>query len=77
MSAAAKEELLLAVSDLIAPGRVEVFRRAGTPVVMGRRAGYRFWDVDGRELIDIHINGGVFNLGHRNAELIEALIGGL
>jgi hypothetical protein len=41
--------------------------------VIGRREGYRIWDVDGRELLDFHLNGGVFNLGHRNPEVIAAL----
>lgn len=69
--------MLKAASSFNMPDRVGVFSRAGTPVVMGRREGYRFWDVDGRELIDFHINGGVFNLGHRNPELIAALVNGL
>ena len=77
MSAAEKDEVLRSASQCTVPGRVEVFRRAGTPVVMGRRDGYRFWDVNGREFIDIHINGGVFNLGHRNPELMKALVSGL
>jgi putrescine aminotransferase len=70
----------MVLSDAIefnVPGRVEVLRRAGTPIVMGRREGYRFWDIDGKELIDFHINGGVFNLGHRNPEVIESVVAGL
>jgi len=38
-----------------------------------RREGYRIWDLDGRELVDLHLNGGVFNLGHRNPELVATL----
>jgi acetylornithine/succinyldiaminopimelate/putrescine aminotransferase len=41
--------------------------------VMGRREGYYFWDLDGKKLMDVHINGGTFSLGHRNAEIIAAL----
>ena len=33
-------------------------------------------DMDGRRLIDLHINGGTYNLGHRNPELIATLQGG-
>jgi glutamate-1-semialdehyde aminotransferase len=36
---------------------------------MGRREGHYFWDVDERRLFDVHINGGSFDLGHRNPEL--------
>jgi putrescine aminotransferase len=57
----------------VMPGRVERFASLGAPLVMGRRKGYCFWDLDGHRLIDIHLNGGVFNLGHRNPELIETL----
>lgn len=59
--------------ELLMPNRVETWVRLGVPLVMGRREGYRFWDVDGHELLDLHINGGTFNLGHRNPELIEVL----
>jgi acetylornithine/succinyldiaminopimelate/putrescine aminotransferase len=57
----------------VMPGRVERFISVGVPLVMGKREGYCIWDIDGHRLIDIHLNGGVFNLGHRNPELIETL----
>ena len=44
------------------PGRVDTFVHWGIPVVIGRREGYRMWDIDGHELIDVHLNGGTFNL---------------
>jgi len=37
----------------------------GVDLVIGG-ARLRIWDLDGRELLDLHLNGGVFNLGHRN-----------
>ncbi len=43
------------------------------PLVIGRREGYRIWDVDGHELLDLHLNGGTHNLGHRHPELLEEL----
>lgn len=40
--------------------------------VMGHREGPWLWDMDGKKrLYNLHCNGGVFNLGHRNPELIE------
>lgn len=57
----------------VCPGRVHTFRALGVDLVMGRREGYRIWDLDGREFLDLHLNGGVFNLGHRNPELIATL----
>ncbi len=44
--------------------------------VMGKREGYYFWDLDGKRLMDVHINGGTYSLGHRNPEVIQALIDG-
>ena len=57
----------------VCPNRVAMLQALGVDLVIGRREGYRIWDVDGRELLDFHLNGGVFNLGHRNPEVIEAL----
>ncbi len=42
--------------------------------VMGRREGPYIYDIDGRKrLFNLHCNGGVFNLGHRQAELVDVL----
>jgi acetylornithine/succinyldiaminopimelate/putrescine aminotransferase len=58
------------------PGRVEElteFFRA--PYVMGDRAGARFRDqITGRWFWDCHVNGGTFNLGHRNPQIQAALL---
>lgn len=61
------------VAEFNAPDRVRVFGERGTDLVMGRREGYKFWDVDGREFHDFHLNGGTYNLGHRHPELVELL----
>ena len=42
-------------------------------LLIGKREGYYFWDMDGKKLMDVHINGGTYSLGHRNPEVIEAL----
>jgi len=60
--------------DYWMPGRVESFQSMGIALVIGRRDGYRMWDLDGRELIDVHLNGGTFNLGHRHPELVRTLV---
>ncbi|GIS06728.1 MAG: hypothetical protein CM15mP109_14840 [Candidatus Dadabacteria bacterium] len=38
--------------------------------------GFLSFDVDGRRLIDLHLNGGTYNLGHRHPELVEVLKAG-
>lgn len=58
----------------VCPNRVDMFGALGVDLVVGRREGYRIWDVDGRELIDVHINGGTFNLGHCNEEVVATLV---
>lgn len=68
-----KRETLELAERYLCPDRVRFLRSAGIDLVIGRREGYRIWDVDGRELIDIHLNGGVYNLGHRNPDVITAL----
>ena len=47
-------------------------------LVMGPRKGAYIQDIDrSKRLFNLHCNGGVFNLGHRNIELIELLKTGL
>ncbi len=57
----------------VSSGKAEFFTQAGIDFVFGKREGVYVWDVDGRRLVDCHCNGGVFNLGHRNARVIAAL----
>lgn len=48
----------------------------GIDLVIDRREGYYLYDMDGHRLIDLHLNGGTYNLGHRNPELVQALKAG-
>jgi acetylornithine/succinyldiaminopimelate/putrescine aminotransferase len=59
------------------PDKTQFWQDAGVDLVIDRREGYCFWDMAGRRLIDLHLNGGTYNLGHRNRELIEALEQGM
>jgi len=61
----------------VAPHRVDVWEAYGTQLVMGRREGYRMWDLSGHALLDFHLNGGTFNLGHRNPDVIQTLVAAL
>lgn len=76
-ASAAKAAALRRSYDHLMPHRVESFDRMGVSFVIDRRDGYRLWDMDGRELLDLHLNGGTFNLGHRNPALVAALVEGL
>lgn len=68
-----KESVIELAARYVCPGRVAVFTQLGTVPVMGRREGNYFWDLDGRKLFDVHINGGTYNLGHRNPEILRTL----
>lgn len=59
----------------VSPAKTRFFQENHLEFVFGRREGPYVWDIDGRkQLIDCHCNGGVFNLGHRNPLVSQALI---
>ncbi|HHI81880.1 MAG TPA: aspartate aminotransferase family protein, partial [Rhizobiales bacterium] len=58
------------------PNKTQFWQDAGVDLVIDRREGYCLYDMDGKRLIDVHLNGGTYNLGHRNAELVEVLNAG-
>lgn len=68
-----KQEVLRLNHEYLAPNRVESWLGAGIDLVIGKREGYRIWDIDGAELQDFHLNGGTYNLGHRHPALLEAM----
>jgi putrescine aminotransferase len=63
-----------AFAEHLSRGKVEAFEALGIDIVLGRRDGPFFWDAfDDRRWFNCHCNGGVFNLGHRNPEILAAL----
>jgi acetylornithine/succinyldiaminopimelate/putrescine aminotransferase len=73
ISFASKAELLALAERYWNPDKTRFWQAAGVPLVIGRREGYVLEDVEGKRLIDMHLNGGTFNLGHRNPEVIAAV----
>lgn len=75
---AQKEEIIRKFSAHVSSGKAEFFKKYGMDFVMGKRGGAYLYDIDGKKkLFNLHCNGGVFNLGHRNREIIETLKTGL
>lgn len=72
-----KEDLLRKAAEYWNPGKVSFWAEAGTPMVIDRREGYFLYDMSGKRLIDLHLNGGTYNFGHRHPELVEVLKSGL
>ena len=68
-----KEDMLDRSRAFWNPDKTDFWQDAGIDLVIDRRDGYVFWDMEGRRLIDLHLNGGTYNLGHRNPELIATL----
>ncbi len=68
-----KDDFLDRSREFWNPDKTDFWQDAGVDLVIDRREGYFFWDMAGRRLIDLHLNGGTYNLGHRNPELIATI----
>ena len=68
-----KDEITTQFADHVSSGKAEFFSQAGIDFIIGKREGIYIWDIDGKQLINCHCNGGVFNLGHRNPRIIAAM----
>ena len=69
-----KKDIINKFKLYVSSGKVKFYKRYGMRFVMGKREGSFISDIDGKkQLLNLHCNGGVFNLGHRNRELIEIL----
>ncbi len=73
----AKEDFLERSKEYWNPGKTADWQRFGVDLVIDRREGYFLYDMDGTRLIDVHLNGGTYNLGHRNPEVVKAVREGM
>ena len=73
-----KRRALEAFSTHVSSAKAEFFHRYGMDFVMGGREGPWLQDMDGdKRLYNLHCNGGVFNLGHRDPRILSALAGAM
>jgi acetylornithine/succinyldiaminopimelate/putrescine aminotransferase len=72
-----KKEIFADARKYWNPDKTDFWIDDGVPLVIGKREGYVFEDIEGKQLIDMHLNGGTFNLGHRNPEIVETLVDAL
>src|ERR1700729_2664315 len=70
---ASKGEMLAKSKQFWNPGKTQFWIESGVPLVIDRREDYFIYDVEGKRLIDVHLNGGTYNLGHRNPEVAAAV----
>jgi acetylornithine/succinyldiaminopimelate/putrescine aminotransferase len=72
-SFASKAEVLEKAKEYWNPGKTQFWIDSGIPLVIDRREEYFIYDMSGKRLIDLHLNGGTYNLGHRNPEVVQAV----
>ncbi len=72
-----KDEFISKTVQYWNPGKTLEWQRQGIDLVIDRREGYYLYDMDGRRLINLHLNGGIYSLGHRNPEVIAAVREGM
>jgi putrescine aminotransferase len=72
-SFASKAEMLEKSARYWNPDKTKFWSDLGIDLVIDRRQDYCFWDMSGHRLIDVHLNGGTYNFGHRNRELVDTL----
>ena len=70
---ASKHDMLERSARVWNPDKTAFWQKLGVDLVIDRREGYILRDMDGGRLIDLHLNGGTYNLGHRNPELVETM----
>jgi acetylornithine/succinyldiaminopimelate/putrescine aminotransferase len=68
-----KEDLLDTAIRYWNPDKTKFWQKLGVDLVIDRREGYFLYDMSGRRLIDLHLNGGTYNFGHRHPEIVETL----
>jgi acetylornithine/succinyldiaminopimelate/putrescine aminotransferase len=70
-----RDATFVAFAEHVNPGKVAAYEALGLDIVMGERSGSWFHDAfePERRYLNCHCNGGVFNLGHRNPTVIDAL----
>src|ERR1700733_7203283 len=68
-----KAEMLARSRQFWNPDKTQFWTDSGVPLVIDRREGYFIYAVSGKGLIDVHLNGGTYNLGHRSPEVTAAV----
>jgi len=72
-SFASKEEMLAKSKEVWNPDKTQFWSDSGVPLVIDRREEYFIYDMTGKRLVDLHLNGGTYSLGHRNPEVVAAI----
>jgi putrescine aminotransferase len=69
-----KDSIIENFASHVSSGKAEFYTSIDLYFLFGRREGVWMWDVSGNhKLLNCHCNGGVFNLGHWNPEMIQEM----
>jgi acetylornithine/succinyldiaminopimelate/putrescine aminotransferase len=68
-----QDQLLADFENYVSAGRANFYKSIGLPLFPGKREGVRIYNLDGKPYINCRSSGGVFNLGHRPPQIIDAL----
>lgn len=68
-----RDKIIKTYADHVYPGKVEFYQKYDIVLVPEKREGCKISDTNGKTFYNCHCNGGVFNLGHRNKEIISAV----
>ena len=66
---ASKQEMLAKSKQFWNPDKTQFWIDSGVPLVIDRREGYFIYDVEGKRLIDVHLNGGTYRSEEHTSEL--------
>lgn len=68
-----QENLIDEYGKLINPSKARIMREAGLGIIEERREGPYVWDQAGTRYIDCRDDNSLYNVGHRNPELVASL----
>lgn len=69
-----EEKAMRDFEKYVSPGKSKIYKLLGFDFIPGKREGSRIWSLDGkRSFLNLRSSGGVFNLGHRPSDMIDAL----
>lgn len=69
-----KDNIIQDFKEHVSSGKADFFARYDMEFIPGEREGIYLRDIaNEHELINLHCNGGVFNLGHRHPQIIQTL----
>jgi putrescine aminotransferase len=68
-----RDRIIKTYADHVYPGKVKFYQKYDITLVPGERKGCKINDINGKSFYNCHCNGGVFNLGHRNKDIINTV----